>query len=144
MTIEPIDKEFNEQLLTGKGLDSNLFSTKEIIQYYKIGNYEELKAEEFTLKLNQFIIENYKFNDIKDKKDFTLLFYKNDILADYNKYLYESARDNQNGYLENYSENLVLKIRLKAKSDLNKIKSQISFYKKNKYEKEYNDNIILE
>lgn len=143
MIIDPIDKEFNEQLLTGDGLDSNLFSTKEIVQYYEINNYSDLPIKDFVSKLNQFSIDNYKFNDIKDKNDFTILFYKKETLIDYSKDIYESARDNQNGFLQDYSQNLVVKIRLKAILDSDKVSSEISFYKKDKLDKEFKETIIL-
>ena len=42
MIIDPIDSEFNKQLLTGEGLDPNLFNTKDILQYYQVSNYNDL------------------------------------------------------------------------------------------------------
>jgi hypothetical protein len=107
MIIESIDKEFNEQLLTGKGLDSNLFSTKELLQYYQISNFSHLSQNDFQLKLNEFVSKNYKLNNFSN---FTILFYKKESFVNYSDYVYEAARDNQNGSIEEYKSNLIAKI----------------------------------
>ena len=102
MIIEPIDKEFNEQLLTGKGLDSNLFSMKELLQYYQISNFSNLTQNDFQLKLNEFVSENYKINNFSN---FTILFYKKE-----NSFFSPPARI---GYGE-YVVNSLAKTELKA------------------------------
>ena len=134
MIIEPIDKEFNEQLLTGKGLDSNLFSMKELLQYYQISNFSNLTQNDFQLKLNEFVSENYKINNFSN---FTILFYKKENFVNYSKYVYEAARDNQNGSIEEYKSNLIAKIVIiKAKDDLEKAVRHTTLYDK--------DSVVLE
>lgn len=112
MIIDPIDLEFNKQLLTAKGLDPNLFNPKEILQYYQISNYSDLSKKELELKFDEFIIQNYKFEDIRSTTDFSILFYKKKTMVNYSRYLYEAARDNQNGSITEFKENLVAKIKL--------------------------------
>jgi hypothetical protein len=134
MIIEPIDKEFNEQLLTGKGLDSNLFSTKELLQYYQISNFSNLTQNDFQLKLNEFVSENYKINNFSN---FTILFYKKESFVNYSNYVYEAARDNQNGSIEEYKSNLIAKIVIiKAKDDQEKAVRHTTLYDK--------DSVVLE
>ena len=76
MIIDPIDFEFNKQLLTGEGLDPNLFNTKDILQYYQVSNYNDLSKNALELKLDEFITQNYKITDVEGATDFTILFYK--------------------------------------------------------------------
>lgn len=68
MIILPIDEEFNEQLITGKGLDSNLFSRKEVVQYYTIKGYDYTLTNEFKSKIEKFILEKYNYNEVIKKK----------------------------------------------------------------------------
>ena len=126
MIIAPIDKEFNEQLLTGKGLDSIFFSTKELLQYYQISNFSHLSQNDFQLKLDEFVSKNYKINNFSD---FTILFYKKESFVNYSDYVYEAARDNQNGSIEEYKSNLVAKIVLvKQKGDQEKTDRHMTHY----------------
>jgi hypothetical protein len=68
MIILPIDEEFNEQWITGKGLDSNLFSRKEVVQYYTIKGYDYTLTNEFKSKIEKFILEKYNYNEVIKKK----------------------------------------------------------------------------
>lgn len=127
--IEAIDFEFNKQLLTGEGLDPNLFNTKDILQYYQVSNYNDLSKNALELKLDEFITQNYKITDVEGATDFTILFYKKNSIVNYSEYLYEAARDNQNGGIAEYKENLIAKIRLtKAKESKEKIIRKLTIY----------------
>ena len=129
MIIDPIDFEFNKQLLTGKGLDPNLFNTKDILQYYQVSNYNDLSKNALELKLDEFITQNYKIADVEGATDFTILFYKKKSTVNYSEYLYEAARDNQNGGIAEYKENLIAKIRLtKSKESKEKIVRNLICY----------------
>jgi len=144
MIILPIDKEFNEQLLTGKGLDSNLFSRKEVVQYYTIKGYDDTLTNEFKSKIEQFILEKYNYNEVIKKKYFTILFYKEDFFADYKQNLYESARDNQNGLIESNKQNLIVNITLQAKNETDKnVSVNITLYKESEVEAEYSTKLKL-
>ena len=124
MIIDPKDSEFNKQLLTGEGSDPNLFNTKDILQYYQVSNYNDLSK-----KLNEFITQNYKIADVDGATDFTILFNKKKSMVNYSEYLYEAARDNQNGGIAEYKENLIAKIRLtKAKESKEKIIRKLTIY----------------
>jgi hypothetical protein len=144
MTIEPIDKEFNEQLLTGKGLDANLFNLKEVLQYYQVSNYEELSDDELELKLDAFIIETYKIKEPANYNELSILFYKKQEGINYSKQLYESARDNQNGMLEEHKSNLVSIIRIERIKEVDDrlIRHKI-FYKKDKDAIERTDTLSI-
>jgi hypothetical protein len=73
MIILPIDEEFNEQLITGKGLDSNLFSRKEVVQYYTLKGYDYTLTNEFKSKIEKFILEKYNYNEVIKKKNYTFI-----------------------------------------------------------------------
>ena len=50
-------------------------------------------------------------------------------MVNYSEYLYEAARDNQNGGIAEYKENLIAKIRLtKAKESKEKIIRKLTIY----------------
>jgi len=137
MIISPIDKEFNEQLLTGKGLDLNFFSRLEVVQYYTIKGYDDLLTNEFKSKVEKFILEKYNYNEVIKRKYFTILFYKDDF-TDYKKNLYESARDNQNGFIEGGNQKLILKIALQSINEIDKkVNMKVIHYEKGEVVTEY-------
>lgn len=143
MIILPIDEEFNEQLITGKGLDSNLFSRKEVVQYYTIKGYDYTLTNEFKSKIEKFILEKYNYNEVIKKK-ITLLFYKEDFFADYKQNLYESARDNHNGLIESNKQNLIVNITLQTKNETDKnVSVNITLYKESEVKAEYSTDLKL-
>jgi len=107
MIIKPIDKELNEGFLTGKGLYSNLFNTTGVIQYYTIKNYD---TTDFIPKIEQFIIKQYKYEDIIKTKQVIISLYKERFLGYSRRSLYESARDNEFGGIEGFDEYFIFKI----------------------------------
>ncbi|TDQ07131.1 hypothetical protein [Pedobacter metabolipauper] len=111
LKIEPIDSSLNERLRTGKGLDLRLFSTKEVFQYYEISNYSQFSSVDFQLKLDDFVKQQYTIRDIAAANNFTILFYKKAFLVNYEGHVYEAARDEENGTLSDYKDNLIALIR---------------------------------
>ncbi len=131
MTIEPIDKELNGRLLTGKNLDTRLFSTKDLLQYYEVSDYKGLKPEAIQKKIDGFIKAKYKSSDLSQANQITFLFYKKDIFTDYRKYVYEAARDTEAGFLSEYPDRLVSQVEfLKIKGDDIKILRRRTVYRK--------------
>lgn len=128
LTIEPIDKEFNEQLLTGERLNDQLFSTKEKLQYYQIDNFKHLKSNELLSKLHMYVAQNYKAPRI-DFETLTVFFYKKDNFANYSDLLYEAAQD-PIGSIDAYKHNLVVKTILTKQKDVDQIIHKSIFYDK--------------
>lgn len=131
MTIEPIDKELNGRLLTGKNLDARLFSTRDLLQYYEVSDYKGFKPEDIQKKIDSFINAKYKSSDLSQANQITFLFYKKDIFTDYREYVYEAARDTEAGFLSEYPDRLVSQLEfLKIKGDALKILRRRTVYQK--------------
>jgi len=107
-SIEPINQEYNEQFLTGKGLDARYFSTKDVVQYYQVSDFNSLSPSNVLTKLGAFVDVRYRGNMRDSIKILNVLFYRKKWMAGYDKHLYESARDNENRTLEGYSDDLVV------------------------------------
>jgi len=93
MSIEPIDKELNERLITGDRLRPELFSRTDLLQYYQVAD--------------AFISTTYKLEDIGKANTFTVFFYNKKMTVDYSENLYESVRDNENGAISGQEDNLL-------------------------------------
>ena len=131
MTIEPIDKELNGRLLTGKNLDTRLFSTKDLLQYYEVSDFSGLNPAAIQEKIDSFIKAKYKSTDLSHANQITFLFYKKDLFTDYGKYVYEAARDTEAGFLSDYPDKLVSQVEfLKIKGDANKVLRRRTVYQK--------------
>lgn len=120
MTIIPVDEELNEKLVSGKGLDPNYFSTKNIFQYYEISDFKHLPENDFKTTLDDFIIKQYAFADVSKSDEFIIRFYKKKILTDYGDHVYEAARDDESGSIWEHQDNLAAMIWLSALDKGNK------------------------
>ena len=121
MVYEPINKELNQHLLTGKNLDNHYYSPKNVLQYYQISNYESLPANLFCSRLNTFIYKTYSVNDVKQPESFTMLFYKKSLFNNYSNHVYDAAMFSEYGNLEGYNSSLVARVWLdKLKGDNDK------------------------
>lgn len=97
MEIESIDKELNDKAEFG-------------IQYFEISNYRNLSNDELIDQLEVFE-KKYNLNRrLESYNMFQVLFYKKSIFANYGKYVYETARDNEFGGIEGFEDNLICKI----------------------------------
>ena len=131
MTIEPIDKELNGRLLTGKNLDTRLFSTKDLLQYYEVSDFNSLEPNAIQENIDSFINAKYKSTDLSQANQITFLFYKKDLFTDYRKYVYEAARDTEAGFLSEYADKLVSQVEfLKIKGNELKILRRRTVYQK--------------
>jgi len=132
MTIEPIDKELNNQLLTGERLDPNLFSRTDLLQYYQVSNSEGLANADVLEKLKTFVDKNYNLKDFTKVSTLKILFYKKELLSDVDsRNLYESARDNETGMLNGQNDNLLsLMIFRQVPGSDKKLVRQITLYDK--------------
>ena len=107
MSIEPIDKELNERLITGERLRPELFSRTDLLQYYQVADADGLPPEDVQHKLDTFISTTYKLVDISKANSFTVFFYNKKMTVDYSENLYESVRDNENGAISGQEDNLL-------------------------------------
>lgn len=107
LSIKPISQEYNEQFLTGKGLDPRYFSTNDVVQYYQVSDFDNLSPSNMLTKLGAFVDVRYRASMKDSVKNLNVLFYRQKWLAGYSKHLYESARDNETRTLEGYSDDLV-------------------------------------
>ena len=108
MTIEPIDKELNNQLLTGERLDPNLFSRTDLLQYFQVSNSEGVANADVLEKLKTFVDKNYNLKDFTKVRTLKILFYKKELLSDVDsRNLYESARDNETGMINGQNDNIL-------------------------------------
>ncbi|TRW25664.1 hypothetical protein FMM05_05420 [Flavobacterium zepuense] len=133
MTIEPIDKELNSQLLTGERLDPNLFSRADLLQYYQVSDTDGVPQSEIQEKLNGFVEKNYDFKEVAKFASLTIFFYKKEMLTDYERRdLFESARDNESGSITGQDNNKlsVVLLRQVPGSD-KKLVRQFTLYDKN-------------
>lgn len=123
LTIEPISKEFNERFLTGEMLDSSVFSTKDVMQYYQVSNFGDLSPKDLLAKLSGFTSSRYDLKKMDMVNQLTVLFYRKRMFVDYSDHLYESARGNENRTLEGYSNDLMAYITYeRLKTDRRKVK----------------------
>jgi len=132
MTIEPIDKELNSQLLTGERLDPNLFSRTDLLQYYQVSDTDGVPQAEIQEKLNGFVEKNYDLKEIAKAASLTIFFYKKEMLTDYERRdLFESARDNESGSITGQDNNKlsVVLLRQVPGSD-KKLVRQLTLYDK--------------
>lgn len=144
MNVEPISKEFNDEYLTGKGLDTNFFNNTDVMQYYQVTNYEGLTADEILGNLHDFSKASYPPSKLTDIQTLTLLFYKKKLFVDYRDHLYESARDNDTRRLYDYGDELLASITFeRLKDDPRKMSSQKIVYDNDKLEKEMIDTISV-
>ena len=110
--IHPIDPVINKQFLTGNGLDTSLFSTKDIFQYYIIDNYKSFDTKELLQKLDTFIEETYPIATTKFPETLTIFFYRKNSFSNYGDGIYEAARDNEHGRIDHEDDNLVASLRI--------------------------------
>ena len=144
ITIEPISEEFNNEYLTGKGLDTNFFNNTDVMQYYQVTNYGGLTADQILGNLHDFSIASYPPSKLTHVQTLTLLFYKKKLFVDYRDHLYESARDNDTRRLYDYGNELLASITFeRLKDDPRKMSLQKIVYDKDKLEKEVVDTISV-
>ena len=110
LVIEPISRESNESFLTGKGLDTNYFSTKDVVQYYQVSGYKNGSSAQLLLKLQAFVMEHYHVKNMKDIQQLEILFYRKKMLSNYSDIVYESARENEMRTLTDHNDDLVASI----------------------------------
>lgn len=143
LVIEAIDKELNEQLFTGKGLDTRLFSTKEKFQYYQVDNFKNLSAAELQEKLSGFVEQNYQFSSDTGFERLTFLFYPKEYFTDYQKYVYRAAQENDNGFISEYHDKLLALIILKKQSELSSLIRDVVIYGDDKVLYSKSDTVLL-
>jgi hypothetical protein len=122
LSVEPVSKEYNDQFLTGKGLDARFFSTKDVVQYYQVSRFNTLPPKVVLAKLNAFVNARYETSMRDSVSTLNVLFYKKRWFADYDKLVYEAARENENRSLDGHSDDLVAWITYqKVKGDNDKL-----------------------
>jgi len=105
--IKPIDKTLNERLLTGKGLDPALFSTTDSFQYYEIQDAQNLSDKDLLSKINDFVQRSYLKKNIKLPNHLNVFFYRTNLFSNYSNNVYEAARDNESGRINDENNNLL-------------------------------------
>lgn len=110
LVVEPINEELNHNFLTGERMDTNYFSTRDVMQYYQVSKYRGLPDHQILKQLDSFAIATYSSKKLDQLQKLSLLFYKKQMLVNYNDHLYESARDNDNRRLEGYADQLLAAI----------------------------------
>lgn len=130
LTVQAIDTTFNQRYMTGNGLDSNLFSRKEVVQYYQVANFGGLQDHQLLAKLDSVAMANV----LPDRlKSVTFLFYKKKAFVDYRDNLFESARETENGHLIGHNEDLLASIIVeRMKENSQKMSIRRLLYEKNK------------
>jgi hypothetical protein len=118
LTIEPISKEMNDNFITGKRLNTNYFSTQDVMQYYQISHYSALSAAELQGKLHKFVQAKYRLKKNDTLNNLTILFYEKKLFGDYEDIVFESARDNENRTLIGYEDNLI------ARTEFTRLKNE--------------------
>lgn len=108
--IEPIDQELNERLLDGKGLDSRLYSRKDLLQYFEVSGSSNADPKATQQKIDQFISINYNTKRVMKADQITFLFYRHSIFTNYGNYVYETARETENGLLPGLNDNLLSRV----------------------------------
>jgi hypothetical protein len=144
LLIQPIDKSFNQALLTGKGLDKRLYSTKEVMQYYQVSNYADLPGDRLLSALDSFALASFSPAKINHVQQVTVLFYPKNLLVDYQDQLYVSARENDNGRLIGYDKDLLASVSYeKIKENARKMLVRRLLYQQNKLWLKTTDTIIV-
>lgn len=101
IVIEPIDEELNRQLITGERLNVNLFSSRNIVQYYQISNSDTDKSQELRAAIDEMIQRNYSPTMISSFETMIIHIYRKGIFDNYEDEVYQAARDNEFGSLDN-------------------------------------------
>lgn len=144
MVVEPISKEFNDNYLSGKGLDTNFFNNTDVMQYYQVANSGGLTADQILARLHDFSMASYPPSKLTHVQTLTLLFYKKKWFVDYGDHLYESARDNDTRRLYDYGDELLASISFeRLKNDPRKMSLQKIVYDKDKFKEEVVDTISV-
>lgn len=105
--IEPIDKEVNQNLLTLEGLDARLFSSKVRLQYFQVGQSGKFDTVEMKAELLKFVDLHYTKAEISRTPELNLFFYRKTSFKNYKKVIYETARDSENGLIEDAKDDLL-------------------------------------
>jgi len=139
--IHPIDPVINKQFLTGQGLDTRLFSTRYIFQYYEIDSYKGFENKELLQKLNAFIQKTYPAGKTDFPETLTLFFYRKNSFSNYGDGIYEAARDNESGKIDDEDNNLVAISRISHISGTKQLQRETTIYNKDKILIEATDTI---
>ena len=110
LRIQPIDAELNHKFMSGDGLDSNYFSTKQIFQYYELENSDYLSKSELLKTINAFIEKQYVLSGRNNTESLRIFFYRKDLFSRYGNNVYESAREQESGRIEDENDNLVAQV----------------------------------
>jgi hypothetical protein len=117
-SITPINAEANKDLLNVKGLDTRLFSTKDIFQYYEIDGYKNIPKEDLLDKIQEFAVERHPVKGSESWETLNVFFYRESIFSNYNNKVYEAARESESGRILDSNDDIVAVFhlsRLKAK-----------------------------
>jgi len=128
LTVEPISAELNQKFLTGKGLDRHYFGTRDVVQYYQVSNFSNLPAAAVLNKLNNFVNTHYRFGKTDSLQNLTVLFYRKQLLVNYSKLVYASARDNEYRTLDGQTGNLVARIQYTLLTGKRQVARRMLFY----------------
>jgi len=142
VVIKPVDAAMNKKFLTGEGLDPRLFSTKDVFQYYKIEDYNDVPEEEIISKVNSFVEKKYHPENTELPETVTLLFYRENSFSNYGDGIYIAARDNEMGMIDDEDDNLIARSRITHVAG-NKLKRYSVVYDKDKILSEFTDTIII-
>lgn len=128
ISIEPIDKRFNDQ-----GLQ---------FQYYEISDYKNFSEEDLLNKLENFVKNKYPIKKYKDK-EVCVFFYKKSIFENYKDDLSEiMEKDPDFGTIGKYRGNLIAKI-IYGKIDENKKSYTCVLFDNNDNQKMIRKNTVL-
>lgn len=110
VTIAAIDKEVNEKLISGTGLDSNLFSRGDLFQYFQVEGYESASHEEVLQSASKLVEKDYSpLLQRKTYNSVTFYFYKQGT-AYSTAAIYDAVRDSELGNIEGHNDDLLAKI----------------------------------
>jgi hypothetical protein len=145
LVVQPISEEFNDEYLTGKGLDTNYFSTSDVMQYYQVSDYGSLTAEQTLARLHDFTMARFPLAKLAHIHKLTLLFYKKKMFVDYSDHLYESARENDTRRLVGYEDELLASISFeRVKADSKKISFKQILYNRSRLQLKSIDTISVQ
>ncbi|WP_374951510.1 hypothetical protein [Mucilaginibacter sp.] len=144
LVVQPISEEFNHEYLTGKGLNTDFYSTKDVMQYYQVSSYDDLTDNEVLTKLDSFAMASFLPGNIGHIQTITFLFYKKKMFVDYRDHLHESAREDENGHLIGYNDELLANITLeRMKENPKKMSVRKLLYGKDNLKLMANDTILV-
>jgi hypothetical protein len=106
-SITPINAEANKDLLNAQGLDTRLFSTKDIFQYYEIDGYKNIPKHDLLDKIQEFAVERQPVKGSESWETLTVLFYRESIFSNYSNKVYEAARENESGRILDSNDDVV-------------------------------------